>query len=115
MTGCEETGYKEVQIGKWKTGYKKIEEPDLRRKMINESGNEFGATQNQVLTRDKGNETDLLKYWEFIYKKEGWNKYAAFSKKAGINTPYALFIHSLRQKTLQTKKPETKNGKKGDQ
>ena len=60
-----------MKLGKWKPSYKKLDDADLRGKMINGDGN--------------GKESDLLKYWEYLYKEKGWNKYAAYNKKAGFN------------------------------
>ena len=41
--------------------------------------------------RQRGTEKDLMGLYERIYKKRGWDAYAKFNRKGGLNQPYVLF------------------------
>ena len=40
-----------------------------------------------------GGERDLVNFWEHVYKKNGWNRFAKYDKRGGLNLPYLLFKH----------------------
>jgi hypothetical protein len=41
--------------------------------------------------REAGTEQDVVRAWEVIYKRRGWNKIASYNRKGGFNKPYVLF------------------------
>ena len=54
--------------------------------------------------RSKGKPQDIIKTWQHIYKKKGWDKIAPFDKKGDFNIPYCLFkAKNLNKKIRQEK------------
>ena len=41
--------------------------------------------------KEVGTDRDVVKAWEVLYKRYGWNKIATFNKSGGFNRPYILF------------------------
>ena len=93
----ENTGYKEQCVGKWKRTMKKDEENVLWEKIVSQD--------TQRNRKNTGGEKDLIKYWEAIYKKKGWDEYARFETRGQLNVPYVL----LKQKNIE--KRETRDAK----
>jgi hypothetical protein len=75
----EQCGYKQMHIKKFTPTVKRTEESVL--------------SETQVARNRKGTEYDVVKYWEHIYKKKQWNRYATFDKNPNklFNKPYLLF------------------------
>ena len=69
-----------------KAGYKQIY-PHRHNRVPDESGVVFETSD----LHKGGEEKDLIKNWETIYRKKKWNRYATFDKKGGFNVPYLLF------------------------
>jgi hypothetical protein len=62
-----------------------------------------------VPARQEGSEKDIIELMKAIYKKYGWEKYAQFDNKGGINLPYVL----LKAKNVTDKDIREKKYKKG--
>ena len=56
-------------------------------------------------TIDGGDERDLVRLWKSIYRKNGWDEYAAYDGSGGFNKPYILF------KAKNVTDPETRKTK----
>ena len=76
-----------------------------------------GKSLRNILLREepqgkkKGNEKDLIKSWEKIYKQRQWQRFGPFNKKGSFNLPYILFKaknitdHKIRQEKWKKARP----------
>lgn len=99
----EATGYVKTRVSKWTKNNKKLEDDELRHKMIQKqiplaTGRCRGSrssisTETRARGPKPGGERDLVNFWEHVYKKNDWNRFAKYDKRGGLNLPYLLFKH----------------------
>ena len=71
------------------------EKKEKRKRMCGEryQRQNYGDTPRQP--KEQGSFSDIKHAWGKMYKEEGWDKFATFDKKGGVNTPYALLIRQI--------------------
>ena len=79
----EQTGYQEIMPAKL-SAYRR------KRYTVEELPEQIMRTK-QVPANQRGSERDLTELFSRIYKRRGWQRYAPFNRKGGLNQPYLLF------------------------
>ena len=80
---CEKAGYDKVFTAKLSA--------HRRRKYTVEELPEQIIRTTELPRNQRGGERDIVEVYRKIYKKRGWDRYAAFNRQGGFNQPYILF------------------------